>query len=92
MTETQVKPLSSYFDEIVESCAKDCELGVGYYDYDCYDSRSNSIYFENEEYMIEGSFDACCRPHRRRRWLLAASNYNHKECECKCNGTYRFQV
>lgn len=58
MIETQVNPLSSYFDEIVESCANDCELGLGYYDYDCYDSRSNGIYFENEEYMIEGSFDA----------------------------------
>lgn len=56
MIETQVKPLSSYFDEIVASCADGCE--VGYYDRDGAWSETNGIYFENDEYMIEGSFEA----------------------------------
>lgn len=56
MIETQVKPLSSYYDEIVASCAKDCE--IGYYDREGAWSETNGIYFENDEYMIEGSFDA----------------------------------
>lgn len=56
MIETKVKPLSSYFDEIVESCANGCELGG--YDYDGYDFRTNGIYFENDDYMVEGKFGA----------------------------------
>lgn len=55
LTETQVKPLSSYFDEIVESC-KDCEIGGC--DYDGYDYQTNSLYFENDDYMIEGTLRA----------------------------------
>lgn len=55
MIETQVKPLSSYFDEIVASC-KDCEIGGC--DCEGYDYQKNSLYFENDDYMIEGSFGA----------------------------------
>ncbi len=55
MIETQIKPLSSYFDEIVASC-KNCELGG--FDREGYDYQTNGIYFENDDYMIEGSFRA----------------------------------
>lgn len=56
MTETKVKSLSSYFNEIVESCANGCELGG--IDRDGCDYTKNGICFENDDYYIEGSFGA----------------------------------
>ena len=58
MTETAVATVSlkGFFDEILESAAENAEVGAIYRD--DWDSETNSIYFENEHFMVEGSYSA----------------------------------
>ena len=49
------KPLKDFFEKILSDCTNDVE--VGGYDRDGYDYRTNDIYFEDEGYLVEGSYD-----------------------------------
>lgn len=58
MTETAVATVSlkDFFDEILESAAEDAEVGAIWRD--DWDSATNSIYFENDNFIVEGSYSA----------------------------------
>lgn len=48
------KPLENYYDNILESCCEDVEIGG--FDREGYDYSTNYIGFEEDGYLIEGSF------------------------------------
>lgn len=58
MTETAVVTVSlkDFFDEILERVADGAEVGA--ITRDDWDSRTNSISFENDHFLVEGSFSA----------------------------------
>lgn len=56
-TETLTASLKDYFDSILDNAASDAEVGA-YSGDDWDDPCTNSIYFENEQFIVEGSYDA----------------------------------
>lgn len=58
MTETAVATVSlkDFFDEILEDAAEDAKVGA--ISRDDWDSETNSISFENDHFLVEGSFRA----------------------------------
>lgn len=56
MIETATVNLKDFFDAILDNAADGAEVGA--ICRDDYDSATNSIYFENDDFMVEGSFSA----------------------------------
>lgn len=51
------KPLKEYFDKILDRCAEDCEVGYDDPIEQEYCPETNFFYFEEDGYLIEGSFE-----------------------------------
>lgn len=56
VTEVATVSLKDFFDEILENAAENAKVGaISRYDWG---SETNSIYFENNYFMVEGSYSA----------------------------------
>ncbi len=56
MVETTTANLKDFFDAILDKAANGAEVGAIWRD--DWDSATNGIYFENDNFMVEGSFSA----------------------------------